>query len=32
VQDGPPDQLVRHNGVYRNLVLREMNRLSKQAA
>jgi ATP-binding cassette subfamily B protein len=32
VQDGPPDQLVRHNGVYRDLVMREMNRLSKQAA
>jgi ATP-binding cassette, subfamily B, bacterial len=32
VQDGPPDQLVRHNGVYRDLVMREMDRLSKRAA
>jgi ATP-binding cassette subfamily B protein len=32
VQDGPPDQLVKSNGVYRNLVMREMNRLAKQAA
>jgi ATP-binding cassette subfamily B protein len=32
VQDGPPDQLVRHNGVYRDLVMREMGRLSQRAA
>jgi ATP-binding cassette, subfamily B, bacterial len=32
VQDGPPDQLVRHNGVYRDLVMREMDRLAKRAA
>jgi ATP-binding cassette, subfamily B, bacterial len=32
VQDGPPDQLMRHEGIYRSLVLREMNRLAKQAA
>jgi ATP-binding cassette subfamily B protein len=32
VQDGPPDQLMRHEGLYRNLVLREMRRLAKQAA
>ena len=31
-EDGPPDQLFRRNGLYRNLVLREMNRLTKQAA
>jgi ATP-binding cassette subfamily B protein len=29
VQDGPPDQLMRHDGVYRRLVLREMSRLAK---
>jgi ATP-binding cassette subfamily B protein len=32
VQDGPPDQLARHNGLYRNLVQREMSRLARQAA
>jgi ATP-binding cassette subfamily B protein len=32
VQDGPPDHLARHNGLYRNLVLREMSRLAQQAA
>jgi len=32
VQDGPPDQLMRREGIYRNLVLREMSRLAKQAA
>jgi ATP-binding cassette subfamily B protein len=32
VQDGPPDHLVRHNGLYRNLVQREMSRLAQQAA
>jgi ATP-binding cassette, subfamily B, bacterial len=32
VQDGPPDQLLRHNGLYRNLVQREMKRLAQQAA
>ncbi len=31
-QDGPPDKLVRRDGLYRELVMREMNRLSKQAA
>ncbi len=32
VQDGPPDKLMRRDGLYRELVMREMNRLSKQAA
>jgi ATP-binding cassette, subfamily B, bacterial len=32
VQDGPPDQLVRREGLYRQLVRREMDRLSQQAA
>ena len=32
VQDGPPDQLMHHEGVYRSLVLREMSRLARQAA
>ncbi len=32
VQDGPPDQLMRHDGIYRNLVLQEMSRLAKHAA
>jgi ATP-binding cassette, subfamily B, bacterial len=32
VQDGPPDQLMRRDGVYRSLVQREMSRLAKQAA
>ncbi len=32
IQDGPPDQLVRGEGPYRELVKREMNRLSSQAA
>jgi ATP-binding cassette subfamily B protein len=32
VQDGPPDYLVRHNGLYRSLVQREMSRLAQQAA
>jgi len=32
VQDGPPGQLMRHEGIYRNLVLREMRRLARQAA
>ncbi|HZN30700.1 MAG TPA: ABC transporter ATP-binding protein [Xanthobacteraceae bacterium] len=31
-EDGPPDQLMRRKGLYRELVMREMNRLSKQAA
>jgi ATP-binding cassette, subfamily B, bacterial len=31
-QDGPPDHLVRHNGLYRSLVQREMSRLAQQAA
>jgi len=32
VQDGPPDQLIHEEGIYRNLVLREMRRLARQAA
>jgi ATP-binding cassette, subfamily B, bacterial len=32
VQDGPPDQLLRHDGVYRRLVQREMGRLTKESA
>jgi ATP-binding cassette subfamily B protein len=32
VQDGPPDQLMRHDGVYRSLIEREVSRLAKQAA
>jgi len=32
VQDGPPDQLMRHDGIYRSLVLQEMSRLAKHAA
>ncbi len=32
IQDGPPDFLMRKEGVYRQLVQREMNRLSQQAA
>jgi ATP-binding cassette, subfamily B, bacterial len=32
VQDGPPDQLMQEEGIYRSLVLREMSRLAKQAA
>jgi ATP-binding cassette, subfamily B, bacterial len=32
IQDGPPDQLVRRKGLYRNLVQREMSRLAQQAA
>jgi ATP-binding cassette subfamily B protein len=32
VQDGPPDHLARHNGLYRSLVQREMSRLAQQAA
>jgi ATP-binding cassette subfamily B protein len=32
VQDGPPGQLMRHEGIYRSLVMREMSRLAKQAA
>jgi ATP-binding cassette subfamily B protein len=31
-QDGPPDHLARHNGLYRSLVQREMSRLAQQAA
>jgi ATP-binding cassette, subfamily B, bacterial len=31
-EDGPPDQLMRRKGLYRELIMREMNRLSKQAA
>jgi ATP-binding cassette subfamily B protein len=32
VQDGPPDVLVRREGLYRQLVQREMDRLTQQAA
>jgi ATP-binding cassette, subfamily B, bacterial len=32
VQDGPPDQLMQHEGIYRSLVMREMSRLADQAA
>ncbi len=32
IQDGPPDLLVRREGLYRQLVQREMDRLAKQAA
>jgi ATP-binding cassette subfamily B protein len=32
VQDGAPDYLARHNGLYRNLVQREISRLAQQAA
>ena len=28
IQDGPPDQLMRRGGMYRNLVQREMSRLA----
>jgi ATP-binding cassette, subfamily B, bacterial len=30
VQDGPPDQLMRHEGIYRNLVRREMRLLARE--
>jgi ATP-binding cassette, subfamily B, bacterial len=32
VQDGPPDELMSHEGLYRSLVRREMSRFAKQAA
>jgi ATP-binding cassette, subfamily B, bacterial len=32
IQDGLPDLLVRREGLYRQLVQREMDRLAKQAA
>jgi ATP-binding cassette subfamily B protein len=32
VEDGSPDQLMRRDGMYRRLVRREMNRLSRSAA
>ena len=32
VQDGPPDLLLRRNGLYRSLVQREMSRLAQEAA
>ncbi|HUC50318.1 MAG TPA: ABC transporter ATP-binding protein [Xanthobacteraceae bacterium] len=32
MQDGPPDMLMRDEGLYRQLVQREMNRLAQQAA
>jgi ATP-binding cassette, subfamily B, bacterial len=31
-QDGPPDLLMRHDGQYRRLVMREMSHLAEQAA
>jgi ATP-binding cassette subfamily B protein len=32
IQDGPPDLLMRREGLYRRLVQREMDRLARQAA
>jgi ATP-binding cassette subfamily B protein len=32
VQDGPPDVLMRHEGIYRRLVQREIDRLGRQVA
>jgi ATP-binding cassette subfamily B protein len=32
VQDGPPDQLMRHEGIYRSLIQLELSRLAKAAA
>jgi len=32
VQDGPPDRLVHQDGLYRQLVQREVDRLARQAA
>jgi ATP-binding cassette subfamily B protein len=32
VEDGPPDALMRGDGVYRDLVNRELDRLARQAA
>jgi ATP-binding cassette subfamily B protein len=32
IQDGPPDLLMRRDGLYRHLVQREMDRLTRQAA
>jgi ATP-binding cassette, subfamily B, bacterial len=32
IQDGPPDQLMRNVGMYRNLVQRELSRLAQEAA
>jgi ATP-binding cassette, subfamily B, bacterial len=32
IQDGPPDLLMRREGLYRELVMREMNRLAAQVA
>jgi ATP-binding cassette, subfamily B, bacterial len=32
IQDGPPDHLVRHEGIYRSLIQREMRLLAKQVA
>jgi ATP-binding cassette subfamily B protein len=32
VQDGPPDVLMRHDGIYRRLMEREMDRLGRQVA
>ncbi len=32
IQDGAPDHLMRHDGLYRNLIEREMKQLAKRAA
>jgi ATP-binding cassette subfamily B protein len=32
VQDGPPDHLMRRDGIYRSLIQREMRLLAKQVA
>jgi ATP-binding cassette subfamily B protein len=32
VQDGPPEQLMREDGVYRTLIEREMRLLTRQVA
>jgi ABC-type multidrug transport system fused ATPase/permease subunit len=32
VQDGPPEQLMRQDGVYRTLIEREMRLLTRQVA
>jgi ATP-binding cassette, subfamily B, bacterial len=32
VQDGPPEELMQHEGIYRSLVMREVRKLAKAAA
>jgi ATP-binding cassette subfamily B protein len=32
IQDGPPDQLMRQEGIYRALIAREMRLLTRQVA